>query len=51
MARISFLKLKTDGQNNLFIVKSILKVIIYVLKHLQKYYECFTSKPNVHGTF
>ena len=45
---------KSDfGQNNVFIVKSIglLKIIIHVMKLLQKYVECFISKPNMHGTF
>ena len=40
---------KYYGQNNLFIVKSTLKNIIYILKLLQKNFECFTSKPNSHG--
>ena len=35
----------------LFIVKSILKIIIHVLKCLQTNFEYFTSKTNVHGTF
>ena len=32
----NFEKKKYCGQNNLFIVKSILKMITHVLKHLQK---------------
>ena len=32
-------------------MKSILKIIIHALKLLQKHFECFTSKPNAHGTF
>ena len=39
------------GQNYLFIVKSILKIIIHVLKLLQKNLECLTSKPIALGTF
>ena len=39
------------GQNNLMIVKFILKIIILVLKLLHKNSECFTSKPNAHGIF
>ena len=31
-------------------MKSILKIIIHVLKLLQKIFECFTSNPNAHGT-
>ena len=27
------------------------KIITYSLKHLQKYFECFTSKPIAHGKF
>ena len=37
--------------NNLFIVKSTLKIFIQVLKLLQKNFECSASKPNAHGTF
>ena len=44
-------KKKDYGQNNLFIVKSILKIIIHVLKLLQKNFEYFTSNPNTHTTF
>ena len=29
----------------------MLKIIIHVLKLLQKNIECFTSNPNAHGTF
>ena len=36
-------------QNNLFFVKSILKIIIEVLKLVQKNVDCFTSKPRAHG--
>ena len=32
-------------------MKSVFKIIIHVLKVLQKNFECFTSKPNTHGTF
>ena len=32
-------------------MKSILKSIIHVLKLIEKNFECFTSKPNAHGTF
>ena len=32
-------------------MKSILKIIIHVLKLLQKNSECLTSKPNTHVTF
>ena len=39
------------GQNNLYILKSVLKIIIHVLKLLQKTFDCFTSKPNAIGTF
>ena len=42
------------GQNNLFIAKSTFKIIIHVLKLLQKKllnFKCFTSKRNAHGTF
>ena len=39
------------GQNNLFIVKSILKIIVHVLRILLQNFECFVSKPNAHGTF
>ena len=39
------------GQNNLFILKSILKIIIRALKPIQKNFDCFTSKPNAHETF
>ena len=44
---------KKYDQNNLFIVKSKLKIIIglHVLKLIQKHFECFTSVPNAHGTF
>ena len=35
----------------LALVKSILKIIIHVLKLLHKNFECFTSKPNALGTF
>ena len=42
---------KYSSRNNVFIVKSILKIIIYVLELVQKLFECFTSKPNAHGTF
>ena len=40
-------------KNNLIIVKSILRIIIpvHVLKLVQINFECFTPKPNVHGTF
>ena len=37
--------------DKLFIVKSILKIIIHVLKLLQKNFECCTLNPSVHGTF
>ena len=33
------------------IMKSIFLIIIHVLKLLQENFECFTSKPNAHGTF
>ena len=37
--------IKNDySQNNLFIMKSILKSIIHVLKFLHNIFECFTSK-------
>ena len=39
------------GKINLFNVKSIFKIIIHVLKLLEKNFECFTSRPNAHGTF
>ena len=39
------------GQNYLFIMKSILKIIIHALELLQKNFECFISKPDAHGTF
>ena len=45
----NFLK-KYYVQINLLIVKSIVEIIIHVLKLLQKN-ECFTSKPHAHGTF
>ena len=32
-------------------MKSLLKIIIHVLKLPQKNFESFTSKPNAHGTF
>ena len=32
-------------------MKFCFKIIIYVLELLQKNFECFTSKPNAHGTF
>ena len=41
----------TICQNNLFVVKCIFKIIIRVLKLLQKNFECFTSNPNSHETF
>ena len=37
--------------SQLVIVKSILKIIIHVLKLLRKKVECFTLKPHAHGTF
>ena len=44
--------LKNDyGPNDFFIVKSILKIIVRAQKLVQKKFECFTSKPNAHGTF
>ena len=46
----NFLK-SNYGQNNLFIKKSICKIIIHALKLLQKIFECCTSKTNAHGTF
>ena len=43
---------KSDcGLNNLFIMKSILKIIKHVMKIPQKNFESFTSKPNAHGIF
>ena len=42
---------KDNDQNNLFIVESILKIIIVSLNFFRKIIECFTSKPNTHGTF
>ena len=48
---INFLYTFQDMYNNLFIMKSILKIIIHVLKRLQKNFEYFTSTPNAHGTF
>ena len=43
---------KSDcGLNNLFIMKSILKIITDVMKIPQKNFESFTSKPNAHGIF
>ena len=42
---------KYYGENNLLIVKSIIKIITHVLKFLQKFFEYFTSKSNAHGTF
>ena len=42
---------KYYGQNNFLIVKSIIEVIIHVLKFLYTNVECFTSKPNAYGTF
>ena len=42
---------KIYDQNDLYIVKSTIKIIIHVLKLVQKIFECFTSKPNAHGTF
>ena len=32
-------------------MKSVIKIIIYVLKIVQKNFECFISKRNAHGTF
>ena len=39
------------SQNNLFIVKSTLKIVIHLIKLLQKNFECFNSKRQAHGTF
>ena len=42
---------KKYNQSNLIIVKSILEIIIHILKLLHKNVECFTSEPNAHGIF
>ena len=39
------------GQNNLFIMNSTFKIIIQVLKVVQKNFDYFASRPNAHGTF
>ena len=50
-ARKGYFLKKTYDQNNLFIVKSIPKIIIHAVKLLRKNFECLTSKPNTNGTF
>ena len=39
------------GQYNLFIMKSVFKIIIHVLKLLKKNFESFNSKRKAHGKF
>ena len=49
MVRLKRFSFQKWWQNNLFNVKSTLKIIVHALK--QKKLQCFTSKPNAHGTF
>ena len=43
--------LKVLYKNNLFILKSTLKIIIHIPKFPQKNSECFTLNPNAHEAF
>ena len=43
--------IRATQSNKEIMTKIIFKIIIHVMKLLQKMFECFTSKPNAQGAF